>query len=59
MLRLVAEGRTNQQIAERLGITVLTVKTHLNRTMTKVDRHDRSQLVVLAYETGLVSPRYR
>jgi len=59
VLRLVAEGRTNQQIAEQLGITVLTVKTHLNRTMTKVDRHDRSQLVVLAYETGLVTPRYR
>lgn len=59
VLRLVAEGRTNQQIAEQLGITVLTVKTHLNRTMTKVARHDRSQLVVLAYETGLVIPRYR
>lgn len=59
VLRLVAEGRTNQQIAEQLSITVLTVKTHINRTMTKVGRHDRSQLVVLAYETGLVIPRYR
>ncbi|SDE07884.1 response regulator [Nocardioides lianchengensis] len=59
VLRHVAEGRTNQQIADRLGITVLTVKTHINRTMAKVGRHDRSQLVVLAYETGLVIPHYR
>jgi DNA-binding NarL/FixJ family response regulator len=59
VLSLVAEGRTNQQIADHFGISVTTVKTHINRTMTKVARHDRSQLVVLAYETGLVVPRYR
>ncbi|MEI5676087.1 MULTISPECIES: response regulator transcription factor [unclassified Nocardioides] len=59
VLRLVAEGLTNQQISDELGITVLTVKTHINRTMAKVGRHDRSQLVVLAYETGFVIPRYR
>jgi DNA-binding NarL/FixJ family response regulator len=59
ILRLVAEGRTNQAIAEHLGISVVTVKTHINRTMTKVGRHDRAQLVVLAFETGLVVPRYR
>ena len=59
ILRLVAEGLTNQVIAERLGISVVTVKTHINRTMSKVGRHDRAQLVVLAFETGLVTPRYR
>ncbi|WP_210438576.1 response regulator transcription factor [Nocardioides xinjiangensis] len=59
ILRLVAEGQTNQAIADDLGISVVTVKTHINRTMTKVGRHDRAQLVVLAFETGLVTPRYR
>jgi DNA-binding NarL/FixJ family response regulator len=59
VLRLVAEGRTNQEIAAALGISAVTVKTHLNRTMTKVGRHDRAQLVVLAYETGLVVPHPR
>lgn len=59
ILRLVAEGQTNQAIAEHFGISVVTVKTHINRTMTKVGRHDRAQLVVLAFETGLVTPRYR
>lgn len=59
ILRLVAEGRTNQQIAEHLGISATTVKTHVNRTMIKVSRHDRAQLVVLAFETGLVVPRHR
>lgn len=59
VLRMAAAGRTNQQIAEELGITMLTVKTHINRTMVKVGLHDRAQLVVLAYETGLVIPRYR
>jgi DNA-binding NarL/FixJ family response regulator len=59
VLRLVAEGRTNQGIADHFGISVTTVKTHINRTMTKLGRHDRSQLVVLAYETGFVTPRYR
>lgn len=59
VLRLVAEGLTNQVIADRLAISVVTVKTHVNRAMTKLDRHDRAQLVVLAYETGLVIPRYR
>jgi DNA-binding NarL/FixJ family response regulator len=59
VLRLVAEGRTNQQIADHLSISVITVKTHITRTMAKVGRHDRSQLVVLAYETGFVTPRYR
>ena len=59
ILRLVAQGQTNAAIADHLGISVMTVKTHINRTMTKVGRHDRAQLVVLAFETGLVTPRYR
>jgi DNA-binding NarL/FixJ family response regulator len=59
ILRLVAAGHTNQAIAEQLSISVITVKTHVNRTMVKVGRHDRAQLVVLAFETGLVAPRYR
>ncbi len=59
VLRLVADGWSNTRIAEHFGITTVTVKTHVNRMMTKVARHDRSQLVVLAYETGLVVPRYR
>jgi DNA-binding NarL/FixJ family response regulator len=59
VLRLVAEGWANQRIGEHLGIEAVTVKTHVNRMMAKLARHDRSQLVVLAYETGLVIPRYR
>lgn len=59
ILRRVAAGHTNQAIAEQLSISVITVKTHINRTMVKVGRHDRAQLVVLAFETGLVTPRYR
>lgn len=59
ILQLVAQGQTNQAISEQLGISVVTVKTHINRTMAKVGRHDRAQLVVLAFETGLVTPRYR
>lgn len=59
VLRLVADGRTNVEIAAHLGIATITVKTHINRTMSKLARHDRAQLVVLAFETGLVVPRYR
>jgi len=54
---LVARGLSNDQIAERLVISPLTAKTHLNRAMTKLHARDRAQLVVLAYESGLVTPR--
>ena len=54
---MVGEGLSNEQIAERLVISPLTVKTHVNRTMTKLDAHDRAQLVVLAYESGLLRRR--
>ena len=53
----VGEGLSNDEIAARLVISHHTVKTHVNRTMTKLDAHDRAQLVVLAYETGLLRSR--
>jgi DNA-binding NarL/FixJ family response regulator len=54
VMALVAAGLSNQAIAERLVISPATAKTHVSRTMMKLHAHDRAQLVVLAYETGLV-----
>jgi DNA-binding NarL/FixJ family response regulator len=54
VMALVAAGLSNQEIAERLVISPATAKTHVSRTMMKLNAHDRAQLVVLAYETGLV-----
>jgi DNA-binding NarL/FixJ family response regulator len=51
---LVALGSSNQDIADRLFLSPLTVKTHVNRAMAKLAVRDRAQLVVLAYQTGLV-----
>lgn len=56
ILLLVARGRSNAQIAADLHISPHTAKTHVNRVMTKVLAHDRAQLVILAYESGLLSP---
>ncbi|MEE1820310.1 response regulator transcription factor [Streptomyces sp. SP18ES09] len=56
VLRLAGTGRSNAEIAEELFISEATVKTHLNRTMAKLDLSSRAQIVVLAYETGLVAP---
>lgn len=56
VLLLVARGRSNQEIADELHISPHTAKTHMNRVMTKVHAHDRAQLVILAYETGLLAP---
>ena len=53
---LVAAGLSNDEIAERLVISPATAKTHVSRAMRKVRAHDRAQLVVLAYESGLVVP---
>jgi DNA-binding NarL/FixJ family response regulator len=56
VLRLVAAGLSNQEIAERLVISPATARTHVSRAMRKLHAHDRAQLVVAAYETGLVMP---
>lgn len=56
VLTLVAGGLSNEQIAARLFQSPLTAKTHVSRAMTKLGVRDRAQLVVLAYETGLVTP---
>jgi DNA-binding NarL/FixJ family response regulator len=52
----VAAGLSNDEIAERLYISPTTAKTHVSRAMTKLGARDRAQLVVYAYETGLVRP---
>ena len=52
----VAGGLTNDEIAQHLYLSPATVRTHVSRTMTKLGARDRTQLVVLAYETGLVRP---
>jgi DNA-binding NarL/FixJ family response regulator len=54
MVALVAHGLSNEDIAGRLFLSPLTVKTHVNRAMSKLGARDRAQLVVLAYQTGLV-----
>ncbi|MEW1565998.1 response regulator transcription factor [Streptomyces sp. NPDC093509] len=56
VLKLIAGGLSNLEIADRLYISEATVKTHLNRTMTKLALDSRAQAVVVAYETGLVTP---
>jgi DNA-binding NarL/FixJ family response regulator len=56
VLALVGEGLSNDDIAARLYMSPATAKTHVSRVMGKLAAHDRAQLVVLAYETGLVRP---
>jgi DNA-binding NarL/FixJ family response regulator len=56
VMGLVAEGLSNAQIADRLVVSPATAKTHVNRAMAKLGARDRAQLVVLAYESGLVRP---
>ena len=56
VLSLVAGGLNNDEIAERLFMSPATARTHVSRTMTKLGARDRTQLVVLAYETGFVRP---
>jgi DNA-binding NarL/FixJ family response regulator len=53
---LVAAGLSNEEIADELVISPATAKTHVSRAMAKLDARDRAQLVVLAYESGLVAP---
>ncbi|MGW6904777.1 response regulator [Streptomyces sp. NPDC054940] len=54
---LAARGLTNEEIAEHMVISPFTAKTHISRAMTKLGARDRAQLVVFAYESGLVAPR--
>ncbi|MFE9097758.1 response regulator [Streptomyces sp. NPDC007264] len=56
VLTLVARGLTNSEIGEALGLSPLTAKTHVSRIMGKLGARDRAQLVVVAYESGLVTP---
>ncbi|RBQ16988.1 DNA-binding response regulator [Spongiactinospora rosea] len=56
VLALVASGLTNDEIGARLYMSPATAKTHVSRTMTKLHARDRAQLVVIAYESGLVRP---
>ncbi|MFF7243513.1 response regulator [Embleya sp. NPDC008237] len=53
---LAAHGKSNDQIARELVLSVLTVRTHIQRAMTKLGARDRAQLVVIAYQNGLVRP---
>jgi DNA-binding NarL/FixJ family response regulator len=57
VLTLVAKGLSNAEIAERLYVSPATAKTHLARLLMKLQARDRAQLIIIAYESGLVSPR--
>jgi DNA-binding NarL/FixJ family response regulator len=56
VLVLAANGLSNTEIAEELVVSPLTVRTHIQRALTKLDARDRTQLVVIAYQSGLVRP---
>jgi DNA-binding NarL/FixJ family response regulator len=56
VLGLVARGLSNAEIGESIHVSHATAKTHVGRILTKLGAHDRAQLVVVAYETGLVTP---
>ncbi|MCI4065764.1 response regulator transcription factor [Micromonospora sp. R77] len=57
VLTLIARGRSNAELAAELSLSPGTVKTYVGRLLSKLDARDRAQLVILAYETGLVSPQ--
>ncbi len=56
VMALAAEGQSNHEIAEKLVVSPLTARTHIQRAMTKLNARDRAQLVVIAYQSGLVRP---
>lgn len=55
-MALAALGKSNQEIADHLVVSPLTVRSHVSRAMTKLNARDRAQLVVIAYQSGLVRP---
>ena len=59
VLKLVAQGLTNDEIAERLFLSPLTAKTHVSRIMQKLHARDRARLVVIGYESGLIIPGWQ
>ena len=59
VLALVGAGLSNDEIAKRLYVSPATAKTHVSRAMVKLQARDRAQLVVIAYESGLVRPGWR
>ena len=58
VMALVAEGLSNEEIAQRLVVSPATAKTHVSRAMVKLNARDRAQLVVFAFESGLVRPHW-
>lgn len=56
VMALAAEGHSNDDIASKLSLSPLTVRTHIQRAMMKLHARDRARLVVIAYQTGLVNP---
>jgi DNA-binding NarL/FixJ family response regulator len=56
VLRLIAQGLSNTELALRLQVSMATVKTHIGRLLAKLQARDRAQLVIIGYETGLVTP---
>ena len=59
-MAVAGEGYSNDEIAARLHLSTHTVRTHIHRTMMKLHARDRAQLVIIAYQTGLVqAPRHR
>ncbi len=58
-MALVAAGLSNDEIAEELFVSPATARTHVSRAMVKLNARDRAQLVVAAYESGLVTPGSR
>ncbi|WP_234443114.1 LuxR C-terminal-related transcriptional regulator [Streptomyces cellulosae] len=59
VMALAAHGKSNAEIADELVLSPLTIRSHIQRAMTKLHARDRAQLVVIAYESGLVTPHQR